>query len=218
MELQSLKLRLETPSDYRAVETLTREAFWNHHGPGCEEHYLAHILRNAEAFIPELDIVAEWNGAIVGNIMYTKAAIALDAGGTTPVISFGPVSVLPEFQRQGVGKALILHTLGLAARMGFTAVLIYGDPAYYSRVGLVAAEQYGIATEGNQYHGALQAYELQPGALSNARGRFVESADFQLTPADVEAYDRNFPWKEKISGTPSQKRFLETVAMCRPRV
>ncbi len=217
MERLSLTLRLETPADTRAVEILTREAFWNHHGPGCDEHYLAHTLRNAEAFIPALDFIAEHNGVIVGSIMYTRSAVALDTGGTLPVIGFGPLSVLPEYQRQGVGRALIAHTLGLAAGMGFTAVLIYGDPAYYSRAGFLPAEQFGIATEDNQYHGALQAYELTPGALQNARGRFVECSAYHVNPADAEAFDQSFPFKEKVSGTPSQLRFLETVAMCRPR-
>ncbi len=96
-------LRNETEFDYKTVENVTREAFWNHHGPGCDEHYLMHIMRNTEAFIPELDIVAELDCKIVGNIVYTKAKIVDDQDVAYSVISFGPISVLPEYQGRGIG-------------------------------------------------------------------------------------------------------------------
>jgi predicted N-acetyltransferase YhbS len=210
-------LRREPPADHRAVETLTREAFWNLHGPGCDEHYLAHLLRGADTFIPALDYVAESNGRIVGNILYAKAHIALDAGGELPVITFGPVSVLPEFQRRGIGKALIEHTLALAREKGYSAVLIYGDPAYYGRLGLRPAEDFGVGSEQNEYCAALQAQELRPGALQNAAGRFVEGSVYHIDEAVAAIFDQAFPPKEKLSGTPSQQRFLEVVAMHRPR-
>ena len=213
----SLLLRRETPADALAVETLTREAFWNLHAPGCNEHYLAHVLRDSDAFIPELDFVAEMDGRIAGNIMYAKSVVALDAGGELPVITFGPVSVLPELQRQGVGRALIGHTLTLAKRMGFPAVFIYGDPAYYSRLGFQPAEDFRIGTWDNLYHDSLQVYELQPDALKNAPGRFVEDSVYRIDEAAAAAFDQSFPAKEKLSGTPSQQRFLKAIAMHKPR-
>ena len=213
----ALRLRQETPADYRAVEELTREAFWNYHSPGCDEHYLAHVLRNADACIPSLDFVAELDGKLVGNIMYAVSSVALDKGGDLPVITFGPLSVLPACQKQGVGGALIRHTLGLAKAMGFSAVLIYGDPAYYSRFGFLPAEQYGIAGEDNEYHAALQAVELQSGALQNTAGRFLEGSIYHIDPAAAAAFDQTFSPKEKRSGTPSQQRFLEIIAMHKPR-
>ena len=176
MSNPSLLLRRETSADYSAVETLTREAFWNLHGPGCDEHYLAHMLRGSDAFLPALDFVAELDGRIVGNILYARSCVALDAGGELPVITFGPVSVLPEFQRQGVGSALIRHTLSLAQQMGFSAVFIYGDPAYYGRLGFRPAEAFGVGTEDNFYQDALQAVASaagraakRPRALSGRR-------------------------------------------------
>ncbi len=214
---QSPTLRREMPADTRAVEMLTREAFWNLFRPGCDEHYLVHILRSSRAFLPALDFVAELNGQIVGSILYANSRILLDTGEDFPVITFGPVSVLPAYQRQGIGSALIRHTLGLARQMGFPAVFIYGDPLYYSRVGFAPAERYGIASEANDYCDALQAVELQPGALQNARGRFAEDPVYHIDPAAAEAFDRDFPWKEKISETPSQQRFLEIIARHRPR-
>ena len=210
-------LRPETTADHGAVETLTREAFWNLHGPGCDEHYLVHILRHSDAFIPALDYVALRQGEIVGTIMYAKSHIALDEGGELPVITFGPVSVLPEVQKQGVGRKLITHTLTLAAQMGYSAVLIYGDPAYYSRVGFRPAENFGIGSENNEYCAALQAAELLPGALQNAAGRFIEGSVYHIDEAAAAAFDQSFPPKAKHSGTPSQLRFHEVVAMRRPR-
>ena len=217
MDPQTLTLRLETPEDEREVETLTREAFWNHHTPGCDEHYLAHLLRGCPAFVPELDYVAVDGGRIVGNIMYTKAKIVLDCGGELPVLTFGPISVSPACQQRGVGRAMIRHTAALAKAMGHIAILIYGDPAIYSRFGFVAAESYGIAAGDGCYRAALQAYELTPGALQNAAGTFVEDAVFQVDATLSEAFDRLFPPKEKLSGLASQARFLETVAMCKPK-
>ena len=179
MEKQ-IKIRLETPVDYSNVERITREAFWNHHVPGCDEHYLAHVLRQAECFLPKLDFVAELDGSVVGNIMYTKARIVGDDAVEYPVLSFGPISVLPEVQGRGIGGRLIRHTLALAKEMGHTAVLIYGDPDYYCRFGFVPAEQYNIGTRYNTYAAALQAVELVPGALAGKGDCFMKTRHMKL--------------------------------------
>lgn len=148
----SIELRPESPADFRAVEELTRNAFWNHHAPGCDEHYLAHILRESSNFVPELDYVAVQDGKVVGSIMYTRARIVLDRGGERGVLCFGPLAVEPAFQGQGVGGALIERTKVLAQELGYGAILIFGDPAYYSRFGFVPAEQYGVGTSWGGIH------------------------------------------------------------------
>ena len=73
--MNNLTMRLETEKDYRAVEELTREAFWNVYKPGADEHYFVHTMRSHPDFIPELAFVLELDGKIVGNIMYTKACL-----------------------------------------------------------------------------------------------------------------------------------------------
>lgn len=215
--MTEIVLRNETPADYRAVETLTRDAFWNQYAPGCNEHYLLHVMREADAFLPELDIVAEVGGRIVGNIVYTRAKIVGDQGQSWEVLSFGPISVLPEYQRQGIGRKLIEHTRELAQALGYRAILIYGDPAVYGKVGFAPAEKYGIGTPDNMYAAALQAMELYPGALAGCTGRFFEDPLFEIDPQAAEEFDQGFAAKERQSGLPSQARFEEVVGMRKPR-
>ena len=128
-------IRPETPADYRAVEALTREAFWNVYRPGCLEHYLVHRYRGRKGFVPELDLVLEMGGQLVGHIMYVHAAIHSDSGPLLPVMTFGPISILPEYQRRGLGKALLEDSLARAAALGAKAVCIEGNPAFYGKSG-----------------------------------------------------------------------------------
>jgi predicted N-acetyltransferase YhbS len=215
--MKNLKLRNEAHSDNWIVENLTREAFWNHYVPGCGEHYLLHVIRDSDAFISELDVVAEVDGRIVGNIVYTKARILGDNGEWYEAITFGPVSVLPEFQGKGIGGRLIEHSKELAREMGYRGILIYGDPDFYSKFGFVQAEEYGIGTSDNMYAVALQALELYPGALSECRGRFYEDSIFEIDLKAAEEFDKSFPYRERKSGLPSQERFQRLVGMRKPR-
>lgn len=210
-------LRNETASDYRAVEELTREAFWNRHVPGCDEHYLLHVMRDDDSFIRELDFVAEIDGKIVGNIVYTKGKLVTDAGTLQEVISFGPLSVLPNYQGKGIGGMLIEHTKRIAKELGFSAILIYGDPEYYRKFGFIAAENYKIGTADNMYAAPLLAFELLPGALSNLSGRFVEASIFNIDEAASKEFDKAFPEKVLQCDLPTQKRFCRLVEMRVPR-
>lgn len=203
----AIEIRNERPEEYRVVEELTREAFWNEHEPGCSEHYLAHLLRDAEAFIPALDFVAIRDGVLVGNIMYSNAWVEDTAGVRRPVILFGPISVLPEAQGQGIGGALIRHSVDAARALGHRAVLIYGDPRYYSRFGFRPASAFGILTPDGTEHPALQALEIVPGGLDGVSGRFHEDPVYDtLRDEDVERFDAGFPPKEK-GWRESQDRF-----------
>ena len=94
----------ETPEDYREVEELNKKAFRNVNVPGCDEHYIAHILREHSDFIPELDLVLTLNGKIIANIMYTRAKLMDETGAEKEIVTFGPLSVLPKYQRRGYGK------------------------------------------------------------------------------------------------------------------
>jgi predicted N-acetyltransferase YhbS len=215
--MENIKLRNETPLDYRSVEELTREAFWNQHVPGCSEHYLLHMMRNSDLFIRELDFVAEIDGKIVANIVYTKSKIIGDNGKHYDAITFGPISVLPEYQGRGIGGMLIKHTEENAKEFGYRAVLIYGDPRYYSKFGFVEAENYDIRTSDNMYAVPLQVLELYQGALSDCGGCFFEDPVFEIDETAAKEFDKDFPEKEKQSGLPTQERFIQLVNMRKPK-
>ena len=100
--MQNIIIRSETPADYRIVENLTREAFWNVYRPGCLEHYVLHTFRTDTAFVPELDLVMERSGEIIGHVMYVRSAIQTDDGREVPIMTFGPISIAPAWQRQGI--------------------------------------------------------------------------------------------------------------------
>ena len=214
-ETVEIELRRERPEDYRETEEVIRAAFWNHFAPGCDEHYLLHVMRGCPAFLPELDIVAVFEGRIVGNVDYTRAAVLGDDGAKREVLALGPIAVLPEFQGRGVGGKLIGHTKALACKMGYEAIFLYGDPEYYGRHGFVPAERFGIRTADDMYAAAHQVLVLREHALDGIRGRYVEDSVFEFDRAASEAFDRTFPYREKVSGTPSQKRFEQVVAMRR---
>ena len=193
MNRKNIRLRYEQPSDYKFVEELTREAFWNRYMPGCDEHYLLHILRERDCFIPGLDMVAEHRRKIVGNIVYSKAKLLCDNGETREVLTFGPISVLPSCQRKGIGTLLIEHTKVLAGKMGYKAILIYGDPDYYSRFGFIKAERYKIGTPDNMY------------------------PVFSIDAAAAEEFDKQFDHKERRDDLPSQEHFRLLSSKQRPR-
>ena len=201
-----LIIRNEKISEYRTVEELTREAFWNLYVPGCTEHFVLHNLRSSTDFIPELDFVAQRESRIVGHIIYTRGIIKDKQGAEKEVISFGPVSVLPAFQKQGVGSALIFHTINIAKDMGYPAIFIYGDPRYYCRFGFRCAEKYDIKTADGKFAIALLALELKQNALNNMAGRFIESTAYEVDEKKFEEYDSTFPYKVKTE-TDSQREF-----------
>ena len=111
-------IRLEKPEDHRTAETLCREAFWNVYRPGCLEHYVLHCLRSDPAFVPELDYVMERGGQLIGQNVFVRASIQTDDGREVPIMTMGPIWILPEFRGQGYGKFLLDYTLERAANLG----------------------------------------------------------------------------------------------------
>ena len=105
-----ITIRNETQADYKQVEDMTRKAFWNLYVPGCMEHYLVHIMRDHQDFLPELDLVMELDQQIIGNMMYTKAKLIDEDGNEKSILTFGPISILPEYQRKGYGKKLMEYS------------------------------------------------------------------------------------------------------------
>ena len=213
-----IKLRQETPNDYWETENVIREAFWNHYTPACNDHYLIHIMRDCPAFIAELDIVAvdEDENKIVGASMCLKSYIRGDDGNEYEVLSLGPIGVLPAYQGRGIGGMLIKRTKEIAGGLGCRGILLCGDPDYYTRQGFAAAEKYGIRNAENMYADALHACELYEGALAGVRGCYFEDEIYNVDEDTVREFDKQFPEKAVICGTPMQKKFEMMVERVRP--
>ena len=134
MSEKNIIIRLETKDDYRAVENLTRESFWNVYQPGCMEHYVLHCYRDDPAFVPDLDFVMELGGEMIGQIIYVRSEIDCDDGRKVPIMTFGPIGVAPAYKRQGYGKQLLDYSMEKAKEMGAGALAItgnYKDPEGY---------------------------------------------------------------------------------------
>ena len=125
-----MNIRLEQPSDYRKVENLTREAFWNVYRPGCYEHFVLNQFRNNPDFIPELDLVMEQDGIIIGHIMFSKAKLMLNDGTQCPSWTFGPISIHPDYQGMGYGLKLLNYALDKARELGIGFLCVEGNITY----------------------------------------------------------------------------------------
>lgn len=195
--MEKLFIRNETESDYEVVEDITRNAFWNVYVPGCYEHYLVHVMRKHEDFIPMLDFVAELDGQIIGNIMYTKSAIRDEAGHLKPVLTFGPISILPEYQRRGYGKALMEYSFQKAAEMGHDLIVIFGNPGNYVGSGFKSCKKYNICAEDGSFPSAMLVKELKQKVLDGRKWYYHESPVYNIDIDEAEKFDRKFKEKEK---------------------
>ena len=101
MNSNDYTIRPERKEEYREVENLVRESFWNVYRPGCSEHYVIHVLRDDPAFVKELDFVMEKDGKLIGQNIFMKTTIEADDGKTIDVLTMGPIGIAPELKRKG---------------------------------------------------------------------------------------------------------------------
>ena len=201
-----LNIRNERETDYKIVEDITRKAFYNMYVPGCVEHYLVHIMRSHEDFIPELDFVIELDGQVIGNIMYTKSKLVDEAGEEKEILTFGPVSILPEYQRKGYGKMLMEHSFKKASEMGYEVIVIFGSPANYVSSGFQCCKKYNVCLENKKYPAAMLVKELREKALDGRRWFYYSSPAMEIDEQDAENYDDSLEKMEK-EWRPSQEEF-----------
>ena len=200
MKQDNCIIRRETPADHAAVEHLTREAFWNVYRPGCTEHYVVHVLRHDPDFVPELDLIMERDGELIGHILYMRAKIVADDGREIPMMTFGPISIVPEYQRRGLGKALLDDSLARAAALGAKAVCIEGNLAFYGKSGFVVASTCGIHYFAQPREAEVPYFlirELEPGFLDGVTGVYRDPEGYFVDEAAAEAFDALFPPREK---------------------
>lgn len=205
MEKQII-IRNESPRDYTIVEKITREAFYNMYVPGAVEHYLVHIMREHEDFIPELDFVVELDGKVVGNIMYTKAKLVDEQGQEKEILTFGPVCIVAEHQRKGYGKRLIEHSFQRAVELGYDIVVIFGSPSNYVSCGFQSCKKYNICVEGGKYPAAMMVKELIPDVLDGRKWFYHDSPVMAISEEEAQRYDDTLEKLEK-KWQPSQEEF-----------
>ena len=196
----NLLIRPETEADFRAVENLVREAFWNVYRPGCLEHYVIHVLRDDPAFVKALDFVMELDGRLIGQNMFMKTHIDADDGRRVGVLTMGPIGIAPAYKRRGYGKMLLDYSLERAKELGFSAVLFEGNIGFYGHSGFDYARNFGIRyhdLEAGEDDSFFLCKELIPGALSGVTGVYRTPAGYYADPDDAEAFDASFPPKEK---------------------
>lgn len=204
MNTNNVTIRLERKEEYREVENLVRESFWNVYRPGCLEHYVLKRLRNDPDFVPELDFVMEKDGRIIGQNVFVRAVIRTDGGNDLPIMTMGPICIAPGLKRQGYGKLLLDYSLSKAAGLGCGAICFEGNIGFYGKSGFTYASKFGI-----RYHGLPEGAdasfflcrELIPGYLDGITGEYQTPKGYFVCdefPEDFAAYEASFPYKEKL--------------------
>ena len=201
MNTNNINIRLEKKEEYREVENLVRESFWNVYRPGCLEHYVLNQLRDDPAFVPELDFVMEQGGKLIGQNVFMRANIKADYGRDIPIMAMGPICITPELKRKGYGKILLDYSLEKAKELGCGAVCFEGNIDFYGKCGFTYADKFGI-----RYHGLPEGEdasfflckELVPGYLDDITGEYATPQGYFVDEVDAEIFDKEFPIKEKL--------------------
>ena len=204
MDTRDVIIRLEKYEDYRTVENLVRESFWNVYKPGCTEHFVLMKLRDNPDFVHELDFVMEKDGRIIGQNVFVRTSIAADDGRIVPIMTMGPICIANDLKRQGYGKMLLDYSLKKAADLGCKAVCFEGNIDFYGKSGFVVA-----ATKGIRYHGLPEGMvadfflcrELEAGYFNGITGEYATPQGYFVAekyPEEFETYDADFPLKEKL--------------------
>ena len=200
MSEDKIIIRNETKEDYRKVEELTREAFWNVYRLGCMEHYVLHCYRNDPAFVPDLDFVMELNGEPIGQVIYVRSEIDCDDGRKLPIMTFGPIGIAPKYKRQGYGKRLLDYSMEKAKEMGVGALAITGNILFYGKSGFVPAKTKGVRYADDPEADYFLIKELIPRFLDGISGTYKDPEGYFVCEKDPEGFERfeaTFPKKEK---------------------
>lgn len=184
--------------DFSQTEILTRESFWNLYRPGAVEHLILHNLRNRKCYISELDLVVIFEDEIIGHMITTKAKVVDLQNNEHEVLCAGPLSVNQKFRNTGIGSMLMNNSIQIATRLGFSGMILFGNPDYYHRFGFRNALEYGISTKEGQNFEPFMALELQPDGLAHVKGRFFEDTAFETEPIELVEFEKQFPYKEKL--------------------
>lgn len=167
-------IRKEEAKDYEEVYSVVKAAFDSALSADGTEQELVNALRESDAFIPELSLVAESDGKIVGHIMLTKAKV-----GEAIVLALAPLSVLPEYQRKGIGTALIREGHRIAAESGYGYSVVLGHETYYPKMGYLPADEFGIKPPFDVPRENFMAYKIKEDA-SELQGTLRYAREFGI--------------------------------------
>jgi putative acetyltransferase len=167
--MQQIKVRAETPDDFRAIDVVNLSAF-----QGEAEAQLVSELRKSNGFVPDLSLVAELNGRIVGHVVLSKVHFR-GKQGTADILALGPMSVVPSQSHRGIGSELIEAAVARAKPLCYEAIVVAGHPDYYLRFGFKSARDCDVSCNLRIPEDALTVMELRKGALSG--GGEVEYPD-----------------------------------------
>jgi predicted N-acetyltransferase YhbS len=219
-----MNIRLEQTKDYREVENLTREAFWNVYRPGCTEHYVLNQFRTNPDFIPELDFVMMEDDHIIGHVMFSKAEIMLDDGTVFPSWTFGPISIHPDYKRKGYGLKLLKYAIEKAKEMGIGLLQMEGNIEFYKNAGFDLASKMKIYYHAESRDAEVPyflAQELIPGYWGNREGTYCPPKGYFVAdenPEAFEAYEATFPKKEKAFQEGQLPQFCQSCGMPLTRI
>lgn len=198
---ENITFRLEKEEEYREVENLVRDSFWNVYKPGCIEHFLLRELRKADDFVKELDIVMLKDNKIIGQNVFVKANIYSDDGKIIPIMTMGPICISNELKRQGYGKMLLDYSLEKAKELGCSAICIEGNIDFYGKSGFTFGKDFNIRYNDMSIDDDTSFFlcnELIPGTLNNISGYYKTPDSYMVSEEECEEYDKEFPYKEKL--------------------
>ena len=210
-----IKIRNEEETDYKRVEEITRKAFWNLYVPGCFEHYLVHVMRSHKDFLSELDLVIEVDNKIIGNIMYTKSKLIDEFGEEKIILTFGPICILPEYQRKGYGKKLLEYSFEQAAALNYDVIVIFGHPGNYVSSGFKSCKKYNICLENGTYPAAMLVKELKPDVLDKRKWVYYQSPVFEINEQEAMRFDSGFDSIEKKYQTSQEEFYIYSHSIMR---
>ncbi len=196
--MNNIIIRKETKADYYATELMTMRAFWNLHGPGCNEHLMVNKLRGAKEYLPELSRVAVLDGKIAGAIFYSRARV-VDGDKEAEVLTFGPLAVEPTCFGMGIGSLLLKETLPLAGKAGYAGIVICGEPEYYPRHGFVTCDHFDIHHPAFGNADAFMALPLSE-EFERIHGYFYEAPVFEECgdEEEIKEFTKGFPYVKPL--------------------
>lgn len=195
-----MEIRIENENDYFEVENLVRDSFWNVYRPGAYEHFIVHNLRNDASFIKDLAYVIEKDDKIIGHINYSRGRIC-HAGCEDSAVILGPIAIDRNYQNQGLGSKLIEFTLDIAENDDIPMVFVVGDENYYSRFGFQSASKYNLYLDGTDLDDENPFFMVKifdENKITQDIGIFHNPCVFNVDEEDVDEFDKNFEFKEKL--------------------